>query len=50
MQPLIAGLQAGIPTVDSDSMGRAFPEIQMSSYLFGSGGEGGALRDGGRRG
>lgn len=36
MQPLIAGLQTGIPTVDSDSMGRAFPEIQMSSYLFGS--------------
>lgn len=36
MQPLIGGLQAGIPTVDSDSMGRAFPEIQMSSYLFGS--------------
>jgi len=36
MQPLIAGLQAGIPTIDSDSMGRAFPEIQMSSYLFGS--------------
>ena len=34
MQPLIGGLQAGIPTVDSDSMGRAFPEIQMSSYLF----------------
>ncbi len=36
MQPLIAGLQAGIPTVDSDSMGRAFPEIQMSSFMFGS--------------
>lgn len=34
MQPLIVGLQAGIPTVDSDSMGRAFPEIQMSSFLF----------------
>ncbi len=34
MQPLIGGLQAGIPTVDSDSMGRAFPEIQMSSFLF----------------
>ena len=30
-------MQAGIPTVDSDSMGRAFPEIQMSSFLFGSG-------------
>ena len=36
MQPLICGLQAGIPTVDSDSMGRAFPEIQMSSFLFDS--------------
>lgn len=36
MQPLIAGLQAGIPTIDSDSMGRAFPELQMSSFLFGS--------------
>ena len=36
MQPLIGGLLAGIPTVDSDSMGRAFPEIQMSSFLFGS--------------
>ena len=34
MQPMIAGLQAGIPTVDSDGMGRAFPEIQMSSFLF----------------
>lgn len=37
MQPVIAGLLAGIPTVDSDSMGRAFPEIQMSSFLFESG-------------
>ena len=36
MQPLIAGLLAGIPTIDSDGMGRAFPELQMSSYLFGS--------------
>ena len=34
MQPLIGGLQAGIPTVDSDSMGRAYPEIQMSTFLF----------------
>ena len=34
MTPLIAGLQAGIPTIDSDAMGRAFPEIQMSSFLF----------------
>ena len=37
MQPVIAGLLAGIPTVDSDSMGRAFPEIQMSSFLFDGG-------------
>ncbi len=36
MQPLIGGLQAGIPTVDSDGMGRAYPEIQMSSFLFAS--------------
>lgn len=36
MQPLIAGLLAGIPTIDTDSMGRAFPELQMSSFLFGS--------------
>jgi DUF917 family protein len=32
--PLIAGLQAGIPTLDADGMGRAFPEMQMSTYLF----------------
>jgi len=32
--PLIVGLQAGIPTVDADGMGRAFPEMQMSTYLF----------------
>lgn len=35
MQPLIAGLQAGIPTIDADGMGRAFPEMQMNSFLFG---------------
>ena len=34
MGPLIAGLQAGIPTVDGDGMGRAFPELQMSTFLF----------------
>ncbi|MEZ4657485.1 MAG: DUF917 domain-containing protein [Caldilineaceae bacterium] len=32
--PLIAGLQAGIPTLDGDGMGRAFPEVQMASFLF----------------
>ena len=34
LRPLLAGLQAGIPTVDSDGMGRAFPEMQMSTFLF----------------
>ncbi len=37
INPLIAGLQLGIPTVDSDGMGRAFPEIQMSSFSFNGG-------------
>lgn len=32
--PLIAGKQAGIPTLDGDGMGRAFPELQMTSFLF----------------
>lgn len=32
--PLVVGLQAGIPTLDADGMGRAFPEVQMSTYLF----------------
>ena len=49
MQPLIAGALACIPTVDSDSMGRAFPEIQMSSFLFAGGGERRALCHGRRR-
>lgn len=32
--PIIAGLLAGLPTVDADGMGRAFPEVQMASFLF----------------
>ncbi len=32
--PIITGLQAGIPTLDADGMGRAFPELPMSTYLF----------------
>jgi len=34
MGPLVTGLQAGLPTVDGDGMGRAFPELQMCSFLF----------------
>ncbi len=34
MAPMVAALQAGLPVVDGDSMGRAFPEVQMSTFLF----------------
>lgn len=32
--PIIAAAQLGLPTVDADGMGRAFPETQMISYYF----------------
>lgn len=32
--PLIAGAQLGLPTVDADGMGRAFPESSMISFYF----------------
>lgn len=32
MEPLIIAAQAGIPVVDADGMGRAFPEMQMTTY------------------
>lgn len=32
--PLIAAAQLGLPTVDADGMGRAFPESQMITYYF----------------
>lgn len=32
MEPLIVAAQAGIPVVDGDGMGRAFPEMQMTTY------------------
>lgn len=32
--PLIAGAQLGLPTVDADGMGRAFPETSMISFYF----------------
>ena len=34
IRPLIAASQAGIPTVDADGMGRAFPELQMVSFFM----------------
>ena len=30
--PLIAGLQCGLPVIDGDGMGRAFPELQMDTF------------------
>ncbi|GAB3060128.1 DUF917 domain-containing protein [Sediminivirga luteola] len=32
MIPLLAAAQAGIPVVDGDGMGRAFPELQMETF------------------
>lgn len=32
MEPLITAAMAGLPVVDGDGMGRAFPEMQMTTY------------------
>jgi DUF917 family protein len=32
--PLVVGAQSGLPVVDADGMGRAFPELQMTSFLI----------------
>lgn len=29
IEPLVAGAELGLPIVDADGMGRAFPELQM---------------------
>jgi len=34
MEPLIAAAQAGLPVVDGDGMGRAFPELQMCTFFI----------------
>lgn len=34
MEPLIVGAQSGLPVVDGDGMGRAFPELQMCTYFI----------------
>lgn len=34
LAPLVLGIQAGLPIVDCDAMGRAFPELQMSVFFF----------------
>ncbi|MBV9858808.1 MAG: DUF917 domain-containing protein [Alphaproteobacteria bacterium] len=35
IQPLMAAAQLGIPVVDADTMGRAYPEAQMTSVAVG---------------
>jgi uncharacterized protein len=35
MQPLLAAAQLGIPVVDADAMGRAYPEAQMTTFAVG---------------
>ncbi|MFP3203026.1 MAG: DUF917 domain-containing protein [Sulfolobus sp.] len=32
--PLISSLKTGIPVLDGDGMGRAFPELQMTTFYF----------------
>lgn len=32
--PLLTAVRAGLPLVDADSMGRAFPELQMTTYYL----------------
>merc|ERR1711988_427743 len=33
VEPLVVGAQLGVPVVDADGMGRAFPQLQMISWL-----------------
>jgi uncharacterized protein len=35
MQPLLSAAHLGIPVVDADTMGRAYPEAQMTSFAVG---------------
>ena len=34
MEPMLTGAQAGIPIIDGDGMGRAFPEVQMDTFFI----------------
>jgi hypothetical protein len=33
--PMVVAVQAGIPVIDADGMGRAFPELQMETFCIG---------------
>lgn len=46
MAPMIVAAQAGLPVVDADGMGRAFPELQMDTFtIYGVAPTPGALAD-----
>ena len=34
IEPILAAAYAGLPVVDGDGMGRAFPEVQMSTFFI----------------
>ncbi len=34
LEPLVAALRLGLPLIDGDSMGRAFPELQMDTLMI----------------
>ena len=34
MEPMITAAQTGLPVVDGDGMGRAFPEVQMTTFFI----------------
>ncbi len=34
MEPVITSAQSGLPVLDGDGMGRAFPEVQMSTFMI----------------
>lgn len=35
LEPLITAAYAGLPVIDADPMGRAFPELQMDTFMIG---------------
>ncbi|NDV00244.1 DUF917 domain-containing protein [Pseudoroseicyclus tamaricis] len=46
MAPMIVAAQAGLPVIDGDGMGRAFPEVQMSTFaIYGARSDMAALAD-----
>jgi DUF917 family protein len=34
MRPMVVAAQAGVPVIDGDGMGRAFPELQMDTFTI----------------